>query len=334
MTSKSLRRALLAATILAYPVPLYAQAPSSSKAESTAAMEILSPSSNWKVESGRIDLPQGGAVPYCAISNTYRENGRLEFYGTSGSLAAIKADIPGQSFSDGDVLDVSLKMPGGYNSATKASVAGTSTLILNVKGDEALMAALYNGTLLYVGVGGRDYPFSLSGINNFGERIRTCSQSARTQNFVAMPSPDIQVREQAPVAAPAPVLQEAPVVQAAAEPQEDVAVSVQKKEESPAQLSLPFSQESVMAPPVSESASDKAKEQAARELAEQKLAEKERELAVARDRHEDPGREGGFHLLRERCLCTGDRAGDAIPARPASAYHDRSPMACSGDCWS
>ncbi|MCD8570798.1 MAG: toxin co-regulated pilus biosynthesis Q family protein [Alphaproteobacteria bacterium] len=138
-------------------------------------MQILSPLGSWNTASGEIDVGDGRSITYCAISNNYRDNGRLEFYGTDGSLAAIKIDFPGRSFNAGQSFDVALGMPGGYASQVKGAVVNTSTLILNVKGDNALASFLHNGKLLYVGIEGQRYPFSLSGINRFGERMRTCS---------------------------------------------------------------------------------------------------------------------------------------------------------------
>lgn len=144
-----------------------------------ASIEILSPLGAWESNAGQLELGEGKIAQYCAISNAYRDNGRLEFYGVQGSLAAIKVDFPGKTFVAGQNLDATLKMPGSYTSNVKGVVVGTSTLILNVKGDAALISALHNGQLLYIGLAGQDYPFSLSGINKFGERLSTC----RNQNW-------------------------------------------------------------------------------------------------------------------------------------------------------
>lgn len=182
---RPLRLALLAASILASPAPLFAQK-QPVPAEKTAVKssvpaplpgEILSPLGSWDVASGQVELGQGKTMPYCAISNTYRDNGRLEFYGTEGKLAAIKIDFPGRTFRGDQSFSADLKMPGGYASNVKGSVVGTATLILNVKGDQALASALHNGKILYVRIEGQDYPFSLSGINKFNDRLKTCSSA-------------------------------------------------------------------------------------------------------------------------------------------------------------
>lgn len=161
--SKKCFLTLFAASSLGFACHAYAQ-----------TIDILSPLGNWVSESGQLDLGGGKTTTYCAISNTYRDNGRLEFYGVQGKLAAIKVDFPGKTFAAGQNLDATLKMPGTYKADMKGVVVGTSTLIINVKGDDALVAALHNGQLFYVGLAGQDYPFSLSGINKFGERLMTC----------------------------------------------------------------------------------------------------------------------------------------------------------------
>jgi hypothetical protein len=166
------RLALLTATVLACPAPLYA---AEAKTAAPVPGEILSPLGGWDVASGQLEVGPGQSMGYCAISNTYRDNGRLEFYGTEGKLAAIKIDFPGRAFRGDQTFDAKLRMPGGYTSTVRGSVVGTSTLILNVKGDEALSAALHNGKILYVGIEGQDYPFSLSGINKFNDRLKSCS---------------------------------------------------------------------------------------------------------------------------------------------------------------
>lgn len=122
-------------------------------------------------------MAPGQAVPYCSISNDYAQGGRLEFYGTNGQLAAIKVNLPGREFKGDQSFTAGIRIPGGYNPQVKASVVGTSTLLLNVKGDQALATSLHNGQLLYIALEGKEYPFSLSGINHFGDRMRNCKDS-------------------------------------------------------------------------------------------------------------------------------------------------------------
>lgn len=262
--SRHLYRTLLAATILGCPLYAQAAAPSHASTEKAGgAAEILSPAGNWAVESGLIDLPQGQPLTYCAISNTYGQDGRLEFYGTSGNLAAIKVDIPGRSFAEGQGVDVGLKIPGGYSTTVKASVAGTSTLVLNVKGDAALPPSLHNGTLFYIKVEGREYPFSLSGINNFSDRLKTCRDEGRTQalSYATLP-------EAAPVNVPAAsVSSPAPVPKAPVPSDAEIAKEQAVKDQAAREQAVK---------------DQAAKAQAAKELAakEQNLAVREKELAA------------------------------------------------------
>lgn len=181
----------VAAPPVAPPPPVQPQAKPAPAAKASAQADILSPAGNWQIAAGEIEVAQGQAVPYCSISNEYAQGGRLEFYGTGGQLAAIKVNLPGREFKGDQTFTAGIRIPGGYNPQVKASVVGTSTLLLNVKGDQALATSLHNGQLLYITLEGIEYPFSLSGINHFGDRMRNCKDSLgdMVQNFLFKAGP-------------------------------------------------------------------------------------------------------------------------------------------------